>query len=59
MAGRKSLRDVFAWPLLLAIASLIGLISALIGDDLWDGLSWAMLAAPVLVMMWYGFRRAR
>ena len=57
--AKNSIRQVFAWPLVLAIASLIGLLSALIGDAAWDGISWAMLGAPVLVMAWYGFRRAR
>jgi len=57
--ARNSISQVFAWPLVLAIASLIGLLSALIGDAVWDGVSWAMLGAPVLVMAWYGFRRVR
>ena len=57
--AKNSVTRVFAWPLVLAIASLIGLLSALIGDAAWDGVSWAMLGAPVLVMAWYGFRRTR
>ena len=57
--AKNSVRQVFTWPLVLAIASLIGLLSALIGDAAWDGVSWAMLGAPVLVMTWYGFRRTR
>lgn len=57
--AKNSVTRVFAWPLVLAIASLIGLLSALIGDAAWDGISWAMLGAPVLVMAWYGFRWTR
>jgi hypothetical protein len=57
--AKNSISQVFAWPLVLAIASLIGLLSALIGDAAWDSVSWAMLGAPVLVIAWYGFRRVR
>ena len=57
--AKNSISQVFAWPLVLAIASLIGLLCALIGDAAWDGVSWAMLGAPVLVMAWHGFRRVR
>jgi hypothetical protein len=57
--AKNSVARVFAWPLVLAIASLIGLLSALIGDAAWDGISWAMLGAPVVAMAWYGFRRTR
>lgn len=37
-------------PLLLGIVSLFGLIAALVGDDLWDVLSWLTLAIPLLVI---------
>ncbi|WP_449340698.1 hypothetical protein [Streptomyces canarius] len=29
--------------------SIVGLISALVGDGIWDGLSWLLLAIPVLL----------
>ena len=54
--GRLSLRQVFAAPLALAILSTVGLISALVGDDLWDVLSWLTLAVPVAVILWYWLR---
>jgi hypothetical protein len=42
---------VFGAPALLALVSAIGLLSALLGDDLWDVLSWVALATPVAVIV--------
>jgi hypothetical protein len=36
-------------PLLIAAVSAIGLASALLGDGVWDVLSWLTLAAPVVL----------
>lgn len=51
MSGQplRSLWAVFRWPLLLALLSTAGLLSALIGDGPWDLLSWLLLA-PTLVL---------
>ena len=57
--GARSLRAVFAAPLLLCVLSLIGLVSALAGDGLADWLSWAALAVPVLAVAWAMRRRRR
>jgi hypothetical protein len=57
MARKLSLRRVFGVPLILAVASLVGLISALVGDDLWDVLSWLTLGAMVAVIGCYWLRR--
>lgn len=43
------LGQIFAAPLAVAIVSGLGLVSALVGDGWWDGLSWAALAVPVLL----------
>ncbi len=56
--GRLSLRQVFAAPLAIAMLSIVGLISALVGDDLWDVLSWLTLAVPVAVILYCWLRRA-
>jgi hypothetical protein len=56
--GRLSLRQVFAAPLTIAVLSIVGLISALVGDDLWDVLSWPTLAIPVAVILCCWLRRA-
>jgi hypothetical protein len=37
---------LWGMPLLIAILSLGGLLSALVGDGIWDVLSWVMLALP-------------
>ncbi|MBD2703669.1 hypothetical protein IC229_23695 [Spirosoma sp. BT702] len=41
---------IWTIPLLLGIISLGGLISALVGDDIWDVLSWLTLGIPLLVI---------
>jgi len=48
----RRLRAIFAIPLLLALASLAGLVVALTGDGLRDAASWAALAIPVLAVGW-------
>lgn len=50
---------VFGAPLALAVLSLIGLLSALIGDGAFDTLSWLTLAAPIAVIGWFLARRDR
>jgi hypothetical protein len=50
---------VFGIPILLALASAIGLLSALFGDGVWDVLSWVALGAPTVVVAWYVMRPAR
>lgn len=43
-------------PLLIAIISLGGLLSALVGDGIWDVLSWAALALPLGLALRYYLR---
>ena len=50
-SGRRSLRQVFAAPFVLAVLGIVGLISALMGDDIWDVLSWVTLALPVVAIL--------
>ena len=54
---RNALR-VFGVPAALAVASGAGLISALLGDGIWDMLSWFALGAPLAVIAWFGARAA-
>lgn len=49
---RRSLWRVFAAPLAIAVASLVGLVAALTGDGVRDGISWITLAVPVAVTAW-------
>jgi uncharacterized membrane protein len=48
---RRSLSQIFAMPLLIALISAAGLISALIGDDSWDMFSWLALGLPVVLYL--------
>ena len=50
-----TLRQIFAVPLALAVMIAIGLVTALVGDGVWDGVSWVGLGVPVAVSLWYGW----
>ena len=54
---RRTLQQIFALPILIGILSTVGLISALVGDGWWDGLSWASLSLPVLLYLFFYIRR--
>jgi hypothetical protein len=42
---------IWRWPLLMAVLTVVGLVSALLGEGgVWWGLSWAALAIPLVVM---------
>lgn len=58
-AGDGSFRRVFGAPLVLAMLSLVGLVAALLGDDIWDVVSWIALGIPVLLVAWYSWKPAR
>jgi len=38
-------------PLLMALLSIAGLITALMGDGYWDVFSWTALAVPVIIIV--------
>lgn len=46
------IRSTFAIPALLAAASLIGLVSALVGNGPADALSWVTLFIPIAAVAW-------
>lgn len=55
---RRPLREVFALPTVIALASLTGLGLALLGDGLFDAGAWVLLGLPVGAAMWaLGMRR--
>lgn len=56
-ARRHGLWRVFRWPLLIGLASAAGLVSALVGDGVWDAVSWATLSLPLVVGLWFAWRR--
>ncbi len=45
-------RPTFLLPTLIALASLVGLISALSGDGLRDVVAWIALAIPIGAVVW-------
>ena len=54
---RQSLRAIFLVPAVLAALTCVGLVSALLGDEMWDGLSWLTLSVPIVVVVWYALVR--
>lgn len=49
--------QIWGAPILLAILTTIGLISALLGDGIWDAVSAVALGVPALLCLWYSLRR--
>ena len=45
---------IWGWPIAIGIASLAGLLCALVGDGAWDVASWLMLGGLALVCAGYG-----
>ena len=57
MKGARSLWQIFMWPTALVLMTIVGLLSALVADGMWDLLSWLMLLVPVAIGIaqgWFG-----
>ena len=50
-------RKLWGTPIVLAVLTASGLVSALVSDGWGDVWSWIGLGVPVAVMTWYGFMR--
>ena len=48
---------VWSAPIALGLLTMIGLVSALLGDGVWDALSAVTLGLVAAVGAWYGLRR--
>lgn len=48
----SSFRRIWAAPIIIALVSLVGLVAALLGDDLNDWVSWIALTTPLAVLAW-------
>jgi hypothetical protein len=48
---------LWGWPLLLAVVTLVGLVSALLGDGVLDAVAWAGLGLPLALGAWHLLRR--
>lgn len=53
---RRGLWMIFRWPLLLALLSSVGLVSALLEDGVYDWVSWLSLGIPLLLIGWVWLR---
>ena len=49
----QSLKAIFAVPAVVGVATAVGLVSALVGDGLWDAVSWVTLGFAVVPALWY------
>jgi hypothetical protein len=52
----ESLKTVYRVPLILSIFTVGGLLSALLGDGLWDAFSWVLLAIPISLLSFFLLR---
>lgn len=50
---------IWTAPIVLGVLTAIGLVSALVGDGIWDALSALTLGVVVAVGGWYGLRRPK
>jgi hypothetical protein len=55
----RTARHIFAAPLVLAVITGVGLITALVGDGFWDVLSWLTLGLPIVLITGLLTRAAR
>ncbi len=58
-APRQTLWQIFSWPLLIGVLSTIGLVAALVGDGLWDSVSWLTLFVPIALYALFLLRPRR
>ncbi|MDO9420448.1 MAG: hypothetical protein Q7T66_07290 [Herminiimonas sp.] len=50
----------FVWraPIILAILTVFGLLAALLETGAWHWAAWLALAAPIVVGLWFSFKRS-
>lgn len=48
--NRRSAWSIFALPFWIALASLIGLVAALLGEGLWNAVAWSGVGAPIAAL---------
>jgi hypothetical protein len=44
---------IYRAPVLIALITIAGLLAALLGDGIWDAVSWLALSVPIAVVMWF------
>jgi O-antigen/teichoic acid export membrane protein len=50
---------IWTAPIVLGVLTIVGLVSALVGDGVWDALSALALGVVVAVGAWFGLRRPK
>lgn len=53
---KSAFLHLWGMPLLLGVLTTIGLVSALLGDGIWDAVSAFTLGAPVVVGIWHSLK---
>jgi Fe2+ transport system protein B len=48
---------IFGVPAVMALITLAGLLTALLGEGIWDALSSVALAVPIVLVLWFGLLR--
>lgn len=56
MSAPLTVSQIWGMPALLGAISVIGLFSALLGDGVWDAVSWFALGLPSGIIAWYVIR---
>jgi hypothetical protein len=56
-ARRQSVVRIFAFPMIIALIVAFGLVSVLLGDGIWDAMSWIALASPLAVGAFFLWKR--
>ncbi len=52
MSNAFPFRKVYGPAVIVSVITILGLLSALFGDGLWDELSWIALAVPLALIIW-------
>lgn len=56
--AKRSITQIFLAPAVISAVIAFGLLSALLGDGIWDQASWLALAVPLVVIVYYVCRRS-
>jgi hypothetical protein len=56
LTRRRVFAKVFAVPVMLAALIAVGLASGVLGDGIWDVISWIALGAPLAVIGLYALK---
>jgi hypothetical protein len=59
MLTKASPRKIYTLPTIIAVVSGVGLIFALLGDGIWDVMSWLAVGLPLAVAVWVWSRSTR